>query len=175
MEGLQKLRRFCAMATRRIPGEADVGWRSGSIRGTPVEEIAELLQLIQIQIERGAATSGRMSPPRKSSSNDYKYDGDGELQTWMLAAERCARIVGGGRITACRDGLDLSSMATTLEFAVLLRDNHRVPGMEDVSSTLRLRGVRRDNIQKNTYQRKYMALTRHHLPKLYRPPRGTCQ
>ena len=59
-------------------------------------------------------------------------------------------------------------MAATLEFAVLLRDNHRVPGMEDVSSTLRLRGVRRDNIQKNTYQRRYVTLTRQHLPKLYR-------
>ena len=162
------------MRTRRAPGAAAVGrgWsNNGSIGGASMEEIAELLQLIRSQVEKGAAASGGASQSRKARANDP----DANLQTWMLAAERCARLVGGGRVTACRDGLDLSSMAATLEFSVLLRDNHRVPGMEDVSSTLWLRGVRRDNIQKNTYQRKYVTLTRHHLPKLYRPPKGTSQ
>ena len=158
------------MRTRTAQGTSN-GWGSGSIGGTSVEEIAELLQLIRKQVEKCAAVSGRSSPSHKRNL----VNSEDNLQTWMLAAERCARIVGGGRVTACRDGLDLSSMAATLEFAVLLRDNHRVPGMEDVSSTLRLRGVRRDNIQKNTYQRRYVTLTRQHLPKLYRPPKGTSQ
>ncbi len=92
-----------------------------------------------------------------------------------MAAQRIARLVGAGRVTACRDGMDLSSMSATLEFAVLLRDNHSVPGIEVAASTLRLRGVRRDNVQKNTHQRNYGSLVPSHLPKLYRPPRGTAK
>ena len=44
---------------------------------------------------------------------------------------------------------------------------------EDTADTLRMRGVRRANVQKNTYQRNYTTVLREHLAQPYKPPRGT--
>ena len=121
-----------------------------------MHEIAELLHVAQDHLDMDVARS----KSRESS-------------TWVLALNRVARLLGAGRVTTCKDGMDLTSMATTLEFATLLRDNHRVQGAEEVATMLRLRGVRRDNVQKNTYQRNYTTLLRENLAKPYRPPKGT--
>ena len=53
LEGLEKLRRYCAMRTRRAPGLATTGPESsnhGLVGGASMEEIAELLQLIRVQV-----------------------------------------------------------------------------------------------------------------------------
>ena len=120
-----------------------------------MQEVAELLHTAQEHLD--------MRPHSKMK----------ESSTWILAVNRAARLVGAGRVTTCKDGMDLTSMATTLEFVTLLRDNHKVPGVEDVATTFRLRGVRLDNILKNTFQRQFTTLVRENLSKKYQPPRGS--
>jgi len=149
LEGLQKLRRYCAIRTRRPP-QGQSQWSA-----IMMQEVAELLHTAQEHLD--------MSPHSKMK----------ESSTWILAVNRAARLVGAGRVTTCKDGMDLTSMATTLEFATLLRDNHKVPGVEDVATTFRLRGVRLDNILKNTFQRQFTTLVRENLSKKYQPPRGS--
>ena len=153
VEGLQKLRKYCAIRTRRPPQQhrgLHGSYGSPQWNATLMQEIAELLQAAQTHLNAGQETS-----------------------QWNLRLNRVARLVGAGRVTTCKDGMDLTSMAITLEFSNLLRDNHRIQNVEDSAHTLRLRGVRRDNVQKNTYQRQYATLVGENLSPLYKPPRGT--
>eukprot|EP00736_Rhodelphis_marinus_P010534 Rmarinus@m.11854 len=91
--------------------------------------------------------------------------------------ERLARVVNGGRLTSCKSAKDRTSMAVTLEFATTLKEWHnlRDSAFMPTMDMMRSRGVRRDNVEKNTGLRKYAfnVLQDKFLPKLFRPPRGT--
>ena len=127
-----------------------------------MQEIAQLLHVSQEQLDMAT-----------SSAKNAKHAVAPESSTWVLGLNRVARLVGAGRVTTCKDGMDLSSLSATLEFAHLLRDNHQIQHVEDTADTLRMRGVRRANVQKNTYQRNYTTVVREHLAQPYKPPRGT--
>jgi hypothetical protein len=124
-----------------------------------MQEIAQLLHVAQEHLAFATSSAKNAVAPESS--------------TWVLGLNRVARLVGAGRVTTCKDGMDLTSMSATLEFAHLLRDNHQIQHVEDTADTLRMRGVRRANVHKNTYQRNYATVFREKLAQPYKPPRGT--
>ena len=93
----------------------------------------------------------------------------------LLLTERLCRLLNGGRITSCKSGKDRTSMASTLEFGLLLRDKHEMADLEAAVNAIRLRGVRLKNCYKNILRERYAfnAAQQKILPRLYRPPRGT--
>ena len=92
-----------------------------------------------------------------------------DIYTWLLVSERISRLLGGARITCCNDGKDLSVMASTLEIAVLLRDNHKLNQVENVANALRTAGASLINQRQNTFTNLY-KVSRTNMPRLYRPP-----
>jgi hypothetical protein len=122
-----------------------------------MQEIAKLLHMSQEHLD--VITKNHINSPISRESS-----------IWVTCLNRVARLVGGGRVILCKDGLDLTSMASTLEFAHLLRENHQVQNIENITTSLRMRGVRLDNVQKNTYNRIYSTILRENLAQPYKPP-----
>eukprot|EP00736_Rhodelphis_marinus_P011338 Rmarinus@m.11031 len=98
----------------------------------------------------------------------------------LWRAEDLALAVGGGTVHFCRSGKDRTSMGVTLEMARILARGHGIGDFDSVPfkhilHALRRRGVRRDNIFKNTGEFSYgfNPFQTHFLPRYYRPPKGT--
>ena len=123
----------------------------------------------------------------------------------LLQTENICRALKGGRITSCKSAKDRTSMGITLEQTTSLLQHHNMrPGDKErvmcraifcsspsrflsylflacsrcwaqVLWTMRSRGVRLDNVEKNVGGRKY-AFNQFqvlNLPRLYKPPEGT--
>ncbi|RHY08673.1 hypothetical protein DYB36_003254 [Aphanomyces astaci] len=92
----------------------------------------------------------------------------------MATSEFCRRL-GGGRATCCKSGKDRTAMSVTLEQARLLVQDFKALNLKHVIETMRLCGVRRDNVFKNIQSHTYAfnELQRKLLPECYKPPVGT--
>jgi len=93
----------------------------------------------------------------------------------ILHASDLCRQLSGVHAICCKSGKDRTAMAVTLEEARLLCDHLRVVGGRRCCKVLRRFGVRRDNVEANTGQRKYAFndVQRLFLPKCFQPPQGT--
>ncbi|RHY28136.1 hypothetical protein DYB32_006209 [Aphanomyces invadans] len=92
----------------------------------------------------------------------------------MTTSEFCRRL-GGGRATCCKSGKDRTAMSVTLEQARLLVQEAKALNLKHMIETMRLCGVRRDNVFKNiqTHTYAFNELQRKLLPECYKPPVGT--
>jgi hypothetical protein len=118
----------------------------------------------------------------------------------LQMSEVVVRALRGGRVTSCKSAKDRTSMAMTLEQALLLATHHHdavglsappepsptLPGLptetpqltaiiDQLISTMRCRGVRLQNVTKNIGKPSYAfnRVQRGQLPLQYRPPDGT--
>eukprot|EP01147_Barroeca_monosierra_P005622 gene5622-196_t len=95
----------------------------------------------------------------------------------LFDSEKLARLMNAGRATMCKSGKDRSSMAVTLETALLLQDHHNFPRdkIPKLLENIRSKGTRVDNVSKNINDTRYAfnRLQIMTLPKLLRPPEGT--
>lgn len=85
---------------------------------------------------------------------------------WLVSST--VRALDGARVVCCKSAKDRTSMSITWEQACLLREHHGLPAdsVASVSDVMRLRGVRRGNVLKNTGKPYYAfnALQRTMLP-----------
>ena len=95
----------------------------------------------------------------------------------LLLSSQLVRELRGGRITTCAEGVGRTSMAITLEHAILLRLKHQLRDdvFYDSLRTTRTVGVQRSNSIKNSGSSMYSmsSLQRALLPNLLKPPMGT--
>lgn len=95
----------------------------------------------------------------------------------LWTAADCSRLLGGGRVTFCKSGKDRTSMSVTLEATRLLCRNHGMDASSSsaVTNMMRLHGVRRSNVYKNTdaFSYAFNNLQVRSLPAPYRPPAGS--
>jgi inositol polyphosphate-4-phosphatase len=93
----------------------------------------------------------------------------------ILHASNLCRQLSGTHAICCKSGKDRTSMLVSLEEARLLCDHLRVIGGRKACTDMRRFGVRRDNVEMNTGQRKYAFndVQRIFLPKCFQPPQGT--
>ena len=96
----------------------------------------------------------------------------------LEAAAALTRLLSGGRLTMCKSGKDRTSMSVTLEHGRLLRERGLAPALvSDAVQVMRRRGVRRENVRRNTGKRLYAFnwLQQSMLPEAYRPPEGSAK
>jgi len=93
----------------------------------------------------------------------------------ILHASNLCRQLSGTHAICCKSGKDRTSMLVSLEEARLLCDHMRVVGGRKACKDMRRFGVRRENVEINTGQRKYAFndVQRIFLPKCFQPPQGT--
>ncbi|KAF0692015.1 Aste57867_16857 [Aphanomyces stellatus] len=95
----------------------------------------------------------------------------------LQLAGQITRLVGGARVTCCKDGINRTAMSVTLEHGWLLGHLHHVgaPAVRRAVATMRSEGVCLDIVEKNTGMREYSftGLQRSMLPEAYRCPEGT--
>jgi hypothetical protein len=139
-EGLEKIIYYCSLRRRAMGASADEN------------EVDELINALE-----------------ECHRKQHGVRDVSDIYTWLLVSERIARLLGGARITCCSDGKDLSVMASTLEIAVLMRDNHKLNQVENVANALRTAGASLLNQQQNTFKNLY-KISRTNMPRLYRPP-----
>ncbi|KAF0694105.1 Aste57867_14991 [Aphanomyces stellatus] len=96
------------------------------------------------------------------------------VQILMTTSEFC-RLLGGGRATCCKSGKDRTAMSVTLEQARILATEAKAVNVKHMIETMRLCGVRRENVFKNiqSYTYAFNELQRKLLPECYKPPVGT--
>jgi hypothetical protein len=121
-------------------------------------------------------STGNVGDDVDSVQNDPRAGQDATVDA-MLLAQQLTRCLGGGRVTCCKDGGDLTSMAATLEQAVILNQMHglRPEIFHNLLATMRSQGVRRRVSVKNRGRGFYhfTPLETRYLPELFRPPEGT--
>ena len=94
----------------------------------------------------------------------------------LQTVEPLTRLLRGGRLTSCKSAKDRTSMSVTLEQAQAMDvECGGLRDVQDATRTLRIRGARRQNVERNIGARRYAfnAIQRKALPKAYRPPDGT--
>jgi inositol polyphosphate-4-phosphatase len=93
----------------------------------------------------------------------------------ILHASDLCRQLSGVHAICCKSGKDRTGMGVTLEEARLLCDHLRVVEGRRCCKLMRRFGVRRDNVEANTGQRKYAFndVQRLFLPKCFQPPQGS--
>jgi inositol polyphosphate-4-phosphatase len=94
----------------------------------------------------------------------------------LATVEPLTRLLRGGRLTSCKSAKDRTSMSVTLEQAQAMDvECGGLRDAQDATRTLRIRGARRQNVERNIGARRYAfnAIQRKALPKAYRPPDGT--
>ncbi|TDH68448.1 hypothetical protein CCR75_005832 [Bremia lactucae] len=127
----------------------------------PISTIGPLLESLE---ERIAAASKRQVVKSKHPKI-------------IQESSHLCRLLGAGRVTACKSAKDRTSMSVTLEQVRLLSSNHGLPEEFVVRtvSTMRSNGVRLENVLKNTGKRQYAfnSLQRSLLPDEYKCPEGT--
>jgi len=101
------------------------------------------------------------------------------LEILRLACKLTRRIgIGAGRIVSCKSAKDRTAMSVTWEQACSLYEKFGVSRQEMTLALrlMRLEGVRRRNVEKNTGQSHYAfnKLQRSMLPIELRPPISAC-
>lgn len=95
----------------------------------------------------------------------------------LILTSGLARLIGGGRVTCCKSAKDRTSMAVTLDQAILLVQNHGLAKNQqaDVANLFRSFGVRRENARMNIGKAQYCFSTLQNfmLPSEYKCPPGT--
>jgi len=146
------------------------------------DEVLELERLLSGGVMNNSGSTSGSGTRRRGSSFEMVDSNTTPTSQAKIAILRLAskiiRSMLGAKIIACKSAKDRTSMAITWEQAVLLREKHRLSEREMVNARniMRVHGVRRVNVLKNTGRPFYAfnAIQRGVMPSELSAPSSTC-
>lgn len=163
----------------RAYADAVAGDVESRVDGSRVSQLLGALgkAMDAVAAEQAAAAAGAADKEAEDREAVATGASSGKNVDVLLASEQLCRELRGGRVTTCAEGCGRTSMAVSLEQAVLLRVKHRMrdDAFYEALRTVRMAGVQRANCVKNTGSAmfSFTSLQRALLPNLYKPPHGT--
>lgn len=142
-----------------------------------LELYVEAYQQALTTVPRPKTNVGYLPCPDLSSLHTILHSPKTSLKQINILVEShevCTQVY-AGRTICCKSGKDRTAMAITLELSKRLVEELRVKQGKHLCDAMRLRGVRRQNVEWNTGKNKYAfnAFQVKYLPDCYRPPTGS--
>eukprot|EP00939_MAST-03C_sp_MAST-3C-sp1_P001091 g1091.t1 len=139
-----------------------------------VARIMELFTTLRRAEEIGRASEKREHEDSEAGKRMRIAEPNVDL---LLLSAQITRELRGARAVTCADGANRAAMSVTLDQAICLRRKHDMADalFYPFLRTVRLSGVRRKNMVKNTGSARYnfTSAQRAFLPRLLRPPDGS--
>ena len=182
LDSLQRLAAYAAKChDAGVLGNADTANDVGAVSGPAAAAVSppSAVDAPQSAVEFGTLSHNALPALllrvwRQFASRKLAYE---KNVTMLQCFDELVRGLRGGRCVSCKSAKDRTSMAVTLESTRAMVATGHLPAAQQawITKVLRVCGVRRDNVEKNTGSPQYAfnVFQTSTLPKEYRPPKGT--